>query len=457
MSDEQPAVQTPETVAPKPRPMPRPMPPSSTAPTPAPVVDADAERAATFGRVDDDGTVYVRDGDTERVVGQVPGATGDDALSLYVRRYLDLTARAALLEARIDSPDVTPNQIENALSALAEEAVEPAAVGNLAELRSRLDKLAEQLTAKRAAAAEARAAAKAQAEADRLVLVERAEALAAADTETIRWKAAGEELRDLLAEWKQAQRRGPRIDKPVEDELWKRFSQARTTFDRSRRAYFAQLEEANKAAKAAKTALVEEAEALSTTTDWAAGAAGYRDLMAQWRVAGRAGRKVDDALWARFRAAQDVFFAARDAAVAATEAEFEENLAAKQELLAEAEALVPVTDLAAAKAAIRSIQERWEQIGKVPRAALSSVEGRLRAVETAIRDAESATWRRTDPEKQARAEGMLEQLETAIAAAREALAAAEARGDTRAAKKAQEEIDTKTTWLETIQRSSADL
>src|SRR6185312_988313 len=103
------------------------------------------------------------------------------------------------------------------------------------------------------------------------------------------------------------------------------------------------------AAKAAKEALIARAEELSSSTDWGHTAAEYRKLMDDWKASKRASRKDDDALWTRFRAAQDKFFAARQSANEAIDQEFSANLAVKEALVAEAQALLPVTDLAAAK------------------------------------------------------------------------------------------------------------
>jgi len=178
--------------------------------------------------------------------------------------------------------------------------------------------------------------------------------------------------------------------------------------------------------------------------------------MTQWKAAGRASRADDDALWARFRAAQDAFFAARDAQAAATDTEFRANLEVKEALLVEAEALVPVTDLAAAKQALRSIQDRWESAGKVPRADMQRIEGRLRAVETAVRDADQSQWRRTNPETRARAEGAAAQLEQAIAGLEADLAKAEAAGDARRIAEARAALDARRSWLEQVQRAAEE-
>lgn len=468
---------TPRPAAPRPGPRPKPSalphPPRKPAapagaPAPAaaapevPVVpaladdSAAAKAAAAFGRVDEDGTVYVREQAGERTVGQFPGVSTEEALALYVRRYLDLQAKVALFEARLTSTDLSVKEIDQTLARLTEETAEPSAVGDLDGLRARVDALRGAAAERRSQLETERAAAKAAALAARTEIIEAAEKIAATDPSRMQWRPAGEELRALLERWKEAQRTGPRIDRASEEALWKRFSHARTAFDRERRHYFAELEQRNAAAKAAKEKLVAEAEALSSSTDWGPTAGAYRDLMARWKAAGRASRKDDDALWARFRAAQDTFFQARDAANSATDAEYAANLQVKEALLVEAEALVPVKDLAAAKSALRDIQERWEEAGRVPRGDLQRVEGRLRAVENAVRDAEQAQWTRTNPETRARAEGAAAQLEAAIEALEADLAAAQSRGDQRAVKDLETALTARRSWLEQVVRAAED-
>jgi hypothetical protein len=465
-----PATAKPSTI-PTPAALARPRPPKPGAPSapaaqaapaaPTPVVPVAADAAAhaeaeKFGRVDSDGNVYVRDSAGERIVGQFPGVTTEEALALYVRRYLDLAAKVGLFEARLESADLSVREIDQTLQKLGEETAEPAAVGDLDALRGRVEVLRDRATERRAALEEARSAAKAEAVAARTSIVEAAEKIAATDPSKMQWRPAGEELRTLLDSWKDAQRSGPRIDRPTEESLWKRFSHARTAFDRERRHFFADLEQRNSAAKIEKEKLVSEAEALSTSTDWGYTAGAYRDLMTRWKAAGRASRKDDDALWARFRAAQDRFFQARDAENAVIDAEYGENLKVKEELLAEAEALVPVKDLNKAKAALRAIQERWEEAGKVPRGDIQRVEGRLRAVETAVRDADQAQWKRSNPETRARAEGAAAQLESAIAGLEEELAAAQAKGDKRKVSELEAAVAARRSWLEQVVKAAED-
>ncbi|GEL93657.1 DUF349 domain-containing protein [Cellulomonas composti] len=448
-----------------PRPVPRPpvtpaagpVAPTAPAPAPAPPVDAaEAALAATFGSVDEDGTVHVREAAGDRVVGQYPGATAEEALALYVRRFLDLQAKVTVFEARLGATDLAVKEIDQTLARLTEELAEPAAVGDLDGLRARLEALHEVAAERRAQAEAARQAARQAAVESRTAIVEQAERIAGTDPSRIQWRPAGEQLRVLLDEWKEAQRSGPRLDRPTEESLWKRFSHARTTFDRERRHFFAELEARNADAKVVKEKLVAEAERLQSSTDWGATAGTFRDLMTQWKSAGRASRSDDDALWARFRAAQDAFFAARDAQNAATDAEFSANLQVKEALLVEAEALVPIRDLAAAKQAIRGIQDRWESAGKVPRGDIQRVEARLRVVETAIRDAEQSQWSRSNPETRARAEGAAAQLEQAIVALEADLAKAKAAGDKRKVADAQAALDARRSWLEQVQRAASD-
>ncbi|QAY71121.1 DUF349 domain-containing protein [Xylanimonas protaetiae] len=461
------AAPTPRPKAPKPSRLPKPSPlrrPTPVAPAAAaapvvvpPVADAAAVAAAeAFGRVDEEGNVFVREAAGERPVGQFPDVPASEAMSLYVRRYLDLAAKVSLFETRLGSADLSVKEIDQTLAKLSEETAEPAAVGDLDALRERVGALGAVAKERRAALEAARAAAKAEAVAARTAIVEAAEKIAATDPARMQWRPAGEELRQLLDQWKEAQRSGPRIDRTSEESLWKRFSHARTAFDRERRHYFAELESRNSSAKTAKEALVAQAEKLSTSTDWGATAGAFRDLMTQWKAAGRAARRDDDALWAKFRAAQDAFFNARDEENAAVDAEYAENLTVKEQILTEAEALVPVKDLNAAKAALRDIQERWEAAGKVPRGDVQRVEGRLRAIEQAVRDAEQAKWDRTNPETRARAEGALAQLEAAIEGLEADLETAKAKGDKRTVGELETAIAARRSWLEQVVRAAED-
>jgi len=434
--------------------------PATAVVTPAGAPQAASSDAHSWGRVDPDGTVWVRitgaDGvEGERPVGSYPGASPDEALAYFARKYDDLAAQVALLEQRIAANQISGPDADAAVHRLIGAVAEANAVGDFAALSARLSALEPLAQAKRAEADQHRKAARAKAVAQRTAMVEEAEALAAVEPERLPWKTSGDRLRELFDQWRALQKES-RLDKSTEDELWKRFSHARTLFDRKRRQHFGALDEQRGQARAAKEALVSQAEALAASTDWAAGSARFRDLMTQWKAAPRAARKDDDALWARFRAAQDTFFAARNAQVEVEDAGQRANLEVKEALLAEAEALVPVKDLAGARSALRGIQDRWEAAGKVPRADLGRLDGRLRAVEQAIKDAEQERWAKSNPQARARAQDAVDQLETVLAGLRTKREKALAAGNEKAAREAEQSIAAREEWLEQARAALAD-
>jgi hypothetical protein len=405
-----------------------------------------------WGRADEDGTVWVRTPDGERKVGQYPGVSQDDALAYFARKFDDLAAQVNLLEQRMKAGQVSPADAEQTLRRLEPAIRDANVVGDLASLLARLEALAPLAAERRAEAQRAKQEARAAAIAERDALVAEAELLAGADPARIPWKTSGDRLRVLFDEWRRLQR-DSRLDKQTEDELWRRFSHARTSFDRKRRHYFGALDEQRSQAKQLKEELVAQAEQLSTSTDWSSTAAAYRDLMNRWKEAGRAAKRDDDALWNRFRAAQDAFFAARQAVNSQVDAEFQENLARKEALLAQAEALLPVRDVAAAKAGLRDVQARWDEVGKVPRDDTSRIEARLRKVEQAVRDADQDRWRRSNPEALARASDLVGQLETTIAGLEADLAKAQAAGNARRVQDTEQALAARREWLEQAQRA----
>ena len=304
------------------------------------------------------------------------------------------------------------------------------------------------IAVQRAARKEERAQKAAESKAEKEKLVAEAEKLAAGTD----WRNGANRLRDLLATWKEL----PRLDRATDDALWRRFSTARTTYTRHRKAHFAEEHEHRDAARVVKERLVKEAEALSSSTEWGPTAGKYRDLMREWKAAGPAPREVDDQLWQRFRGAQDTFFGARDATNAALDEEFAANAVVKEEILVEAEKLLPVTDLDAAKKAFRDLADRWDAAGKVPRDRMKDLEGRIRKVEQAIRAVEDEQWSRSDPEKSARADDMIGKLEAAIADTQADLDKATAAGDTKRAKDLEAELAYKQAFLDMARKAAAD-
>ncbi|WP_418956003.1 DUF349 domain-containing protein [Streptomyces tritici] len=386
-----------------------------------------------WGRVDETGTVYVRTADGEKVVGSWQAGTPEEALAYFERKYEGLVVEIGLLERRVRTTDLSAKDAMTAIDHLRQQVDEHHAVGDLDALSKRLDKLVETVESRREERKAQKARQTDEARHAKEALVAEAEELAQSE----QWRAAGDRLRSLVDTWKGL----PRLDRKSDDELWHRFSHARSAFSKRRKAHFASLDAQREEARKAKEALVAEAESLSNSTDWGATAARYRELMAEWKAAGRAQREFEDDLWNRFRGAQDVFFAARSSVFAERDAEQGENLKLKEELAAEAEKLVPVTDLKAARAAFRAINERWEAIGHVPRDARSKVEGRMHAVERAIQEAEEAEWRRTNPEARARAAGLTGQLQDAVDKLQKQIDAARAAGNDAKADKLARELE----------------
>ncbi|CAL9589493.1 DUF349 domain-containing protein [Streptomyces sp. enrichment culture] len=386
-----------------------------------------------WGRVDETGTVYVRTADGEKVVGSWQAGSPEEALAYFERKYEGLVVEIGLLEKRVKTTDLSSKDARTAIDHLREQVDAHHAVGDLDALRVRLDKLVELVEARREERKAQRARQAEEARRSKEALVAEAEELAQSD----QWRAAGERLRALVDTWKSL----PRLDRKSDDELWHRFSHARSAFSKRRKQHFAQLDAQREEARRTKEQLVAEAESLSNSTDWGATAARYRDLMAQWKAAGRAQREHEDDLWNRFRGAQDVFFAARSSVFAERDAEQAENLKLKEELAGEAEKLLPVTDLKAARAAFRTLNERWEAIGHVPRDARPKVEGRMQAVERALQEAEEAEWRRTNPEARARAAGLTGQLQAAVDKLKGQIEQARAQGNDAKAQKLERELE----------------
>ncbi len=403
---------------------------------------------AAFGRVDPDGTVYVRTAEGERSVGQVPDVPAEEAMAFFTRRFAALELEVNLLQTRINAGAQSPDDAKASVRTDLAAVTGANAVGDLDGLLARLDSLLPVIAAQRAARRAERSRQQEETRAAKERFVLEAERLAAGND----WRGGVNRFRALLDQWKAL----PRLDRATDDELWHRFSSARTAYTRRRKAQFAKENETREAARITKEQLVVEAEALAGSTDWGPTTGTYRDLMARWKAAGPAPRGADEALWKRFRAAQDTFFAAKQATLNQQDSEFRANAEAKEALLVEAEALLPVRDAGAAKTAFRDIVRRWSAIGKVPRDAIRSLDGRLRAVENAIAEAESERWRRTNPETRARAEDTAAKLEAQIAALEERAAKAEARGDSRAAREAAQSAATYREWLTQAQRAASD-
>jgi hypothetical protein len=442
---DEPAVAAPKPAprpGPKPVPAPSPLPASPAVTTPAEPVLPPPSDPATWGRVDEEGTVYVRTADGERAVGSWQAGEPEAGLAHYGRRFDDLATEVALLEARLKAHTGNPGEIKNKAQTLADSIPTAAAVGDLDGLAARARAMVGTADSAAAESRAEKAAARAQQVARKEALAAEAEQIAAESTS---WKAAGDRLKAIVEEWKTI--RG--IDRKTDEALWTRFAAARDAFGRRRGAHFASLDAQRGEARAAKQELIQEAQRLSTSTDWGPTSAAMRSLMDRWKAVPRTGRDGDDDLWKQFRAAQDVFFTARGESDKKRNSEELANQQKKEELLAEAEKLDPTTDLRGAQNALRKIQDRYDAIGHVPRGAMRSLEDRMQAVEQKIRGAADAGRARTAPENP-----MVTSMRAAVTKAEEQLAKAEAAGDKRRIDEAKANLATRREWLAEAEKSA---
>ena len=442
-----PAESATETAA-APQPSARPV-PGARIPGPPPGAKASKTASEPWGRVDDEGTVSVREADGWRVVGQYPDGTPAEALAYFQRKFADLAGEVTLLETRHRRGGASASDLRSTAKTLRSKLDGAAAVGDLAALIARVDALTGELA--EASETEAVAAKQASEEAvrERTAIVEEAEALAARDPQSVQWKQMTADMAALFDRWQAHQQNGPRLSKSTAQQLWRRFRDARATVDRHRREFFSSLDETHKAAREAKTRLVERAEALAPRGEDGIGA--YRDLLDAWKASGRAGRKVDDALWARFKAAGDALYGARIERESADAEASKEKIEQKRALLEQAAPIVDEKNLATARQKLTAIQRQWDEIGRIfPRDKERALDDELRKIEQSVRTREDADWKRNDPEQKARANDMTRQLTDAIDKLEAELADAEARGDKRAAAQASEALEARRTWLRAL-------
>ncbi|MGH3752824.1 MAG: DUF349 domain-containing protein [Pseudonocardiaceae bacterium] len=411
---------------------------------PRPAVSRACRDPQHWGRIAADGTVYTHTSEGERVVGSWQAGTAEEGLAHFARRFDDLLTETELLESRLASGVGDPKQALARVRTLRDELAEPTVVGDLAGLTALLDHLQRHAQETLAGAKAAREQARARATARKEALAEEVEQIGAESTQ---WKASGDRLHAILDEWKTIKG----VDRKTDEALWRRFSKARDAFARRRGAHFAELDRQRVGARNRKEELVTQAEELAESTDWGATASRFRNLMEEWKAAGRAPKEADDALWQRFRAAQEHFFSRRSAAFSGRDSEFAHNIRRKEELVTAAEQIDLSGDVEAARAQLRAIQERWEAVGKVPRERIRELEGRLRAVEERVRSAADAQWRQVDPEAEARVAQFRDRVEQLEAQAAKARAA----GDDRRATAAQAQADQWREWLATAEQSVA--
>ncbi len=359
-----------------------------------------------YGHVDAEGNVFLAGEAGPTKIGQFAAGDPAEGLAFFTKRYHDLVAEIELSVARLKEGKANVESVTALVERIAASIETPNLLGDLKALEVHKTDLLAKLEEAKVAKAAKRAEQKAASLAKREELVAQAESL----SNSTAWKVTGEKYKELLEEWKKL----PSGDRGVEQELWKRFSHARSVFDKARRIHFAALDATRGEALTGKKALIAKAQELSTSTDWAASTTTFKKLMDEWKTLPRASKSDEDKLWKQFKAAQDAFFDARNAANSVRDGEFAENLVAKEALAVQAEAILPVTDIEAAKTALRVIQEKWEKVGHVPRNDKEKIEKRLKAVEDAIRKQQEAIWHRSKPEVIDRANTLVNSFQAAL-------------------------------------------
>lgn len=370
-----------------------------------------AEQANPHGRVDDDGTVLVHDGGTWRPVGSFPDGTAEEALAYFERKYGELEAKVALAEQRL-AAKASVKDLSTQVDKLVAELVEPSAVGDLVALRQRVQVVADALPELAQTQATENAAALEEALAHREAIVAQMEELAALDHSKIRWKATGQKMTELFERWQNHQQTGPRIPKKTADALWGRFRGAKNSLEKARRSHFQELESKTKESKSTKKALIEQAEALAPKG--AEGIPQYQKLLTQWKAAPRAQRSVEDALWAKFKAAGDVLYQAKAELDAKEDEANAGNLELKQALLKDFADILTLTDRDAATSRIRLFHDKFAAIGPVPKKDVRTIDHEVKKLDTHVRTLDQEFWSKNDPEKKARSNSMAQQLVEAI-------------------------------------------
>jgi hypothetical protein len=409
------------------------------------------QTVSSHGRVDEENNVYVFDNGSERKVGQYPGVSMEEALAYFERKFSELEANVRILEQRVKSK-ADAASISKAAQKLSADLAEPGAVGNIQELRDRVANISPSIEQMKKEKSEASQKAATQALATRRDIAAKAQELADKDPKKTQWKAASAQMNELFEKWQQSQKDAPRISRKDSEPIWKLFSQARTKFEANKRAFFSALSAESKNVRAKKTALVAQAEAL--VAKGADSASEYRKLLDQWKLSGRSQGAQDDQLWDRFKTAGDSIYAVRKEVIAKESVEFKANYEAKLLIIAEAEKLDPLTNLAEAKKQLLLIQNRYEKAGKVPKDKIRETDDRMRAVEKKIKDAEQENWRKSDPAAIERTNGVLSQLEQSIAKLELDLKAAEAANDSSKIQIAKEALEARRSWLTVVKQNT---
>lgn len=218
------------------------------------------------------------------------------------------------------------------------------------------------------------------------------------------WKPAADKMKRLFQEWKSIFN----WDTPKEKELWRRFKTAQDTFFEKRNADRKRREAEREKNKAAKKALISEAQSLSASSDWKATSKKLHDLMERWKKVGHAGRTEDDALWTEFNDARQTFFRRREAHFNELERQWSINRQIKQDIVTEACRIVSDGDFSRdATERMKNLDVRWKRTGHAGR----SEDERLW---TEFKAAKDLFWTRKRADSERRSRERYQRLNDAI-------------------------------------------
>ena len=200
------------------------------------------------------------------------------------------------------------------------------------------------------------------------------------------WQAATKKVVDLQGQWKAVGFAG----KEHNEALWGQFREAADVFFERKQVFYDRVKASSKVAKEKKVKLIEDAEALQSSTDWKATSDAMVRLQQAWKAAGPCAPGDEHKLWKRFRSAQDVFFKAKKAQFADRSKEEKANLALKQTLLEKIEAFTLSDNRNADLETLKAFSTEWREIGFIPRKSLDSIMERFRTAMDKHYDALSA-------------------------------------------------------------------
>ena len=206
-------------------------------------------------------------------------------------------------------------------------------------------------------------------------------------------------LQKLHDEWRET---GP-VAIEFKESLWERFKEASSRINKRHQEHFEGLKAEQMKNLALKQELCEKTEALLTREiltrkDWNKASEELLEIQKVWKTIGFAPKKDNNRIYERFRTACDKFFELKRNFYAGVKSEMEHNLALKQELCAEAEALAMSEDWKHATDELIALQARWKQVGPVARRHSDAIWKRFRAACDKFFERKSAHFSSVDSE-----------------------------------------------------------